>query len=424
MDFALGYTILAITLISSISLVGVFFLSMAAHTVRSLLFVFVSIAVGALLGDAFIHLLPEAVESLGAQAFWWALGGMGIFFVLEKFLHWHHHHEPHGSETPDCDDCHEHVAPFGRLVIISDVLHNIIDGIIIAAAFLLSPAAGLATTIAVALHELPQEIGDFGVLVHAGYTRARALFANFASALSAFMGAAVVFIVGTEVTELIPIFSAIAAGAFIYIATVDLVPELHRAPKTKETLLQLVAILCGVGAMVGLTFLEHTDTAIHADEPIVQEQAQAEKPVLVLEQHLARTYAVTRIIDGDTIEVTRDGESARVRLLGIDAPETYAGTNRSPECYASEATQALATALPLGSTVTLENDPTQDTIDTYGRLLAYVFKGDTNINQYVIEEGVAREYTYRGRVYSKQTTFRDTELHAQKEGRGLWGVCQ
>jgi zinc and cadmium transporter len=409
-------------LISSISLVGVFFLAMTAHTMRSLLFVFVSVAVGALLGDAFIHLLPEATEALGAQALWWALGGMGIFFVLEKFLHWHHHHEPHGNETPECDDCHEHIAPFGKLVIISDVLHNIIDGVIIAAAFLLSPAAGIATTIAVALHELPQEIGDFGVLLHAGYSRTKALFANFASALSAFMGAAIVFIVGTEVTELIPIFSALAAGAFIYIATVDLVPELHRAPRTKETLLQLIAILCGVGAMVGLTFLEHSEVAANEQEPIAHERVA--EPVPPPQAPTNPPYTVTRVIDGDTIEVVREGETARVRLLGIDAPETYAGTNRSPECYAENATQALSSILPLQSTITLENDPTQEAVDTYGRLLAYVFIGDTNINKSLIEQGAAREYTYRGQAYQWQRSFQEAESSAQRAGEGLWAACR
>jgi endonuclease YncB( thermonuclease family) len=347
---------------------------------------------------------------------------MGVFFILEKFLHWHHHHEPHGTETPDCTDCHEHVAPFGRLVIISDVLHNIIDGVIIAAAFLLSPAAGVATTIAVALHELPQEIGDFGVLLHAGYSRTRALFANFASALSAFMGAAIVFIVGTEVTELIPIFSAVAAGAFIYIATVDLVPELHRAPRTRETLFQLIAILCGVGAMVSLTLLEHTETTHAEAAPIVK--THASPPVSPLPQQQNPLYTVTRVIDGDTIEAVRDGQSTRVRLLGIDAPETYAGTNRPSECYAMESTQVLKTILPVGSMVALEPDPTQDTMDTYGRLLAYVLKEEINVNSYLIERGTAREYTYRGRAYQQQQAFQDAEELAQGAQQGLWAACR
>lgn len=395
---------------------------MQARTVRSLLFVFVSIAVGALLGDAFIHLLPEAVEELGAQAFWWALGGMGIFFVLEKLLHWHHHHEPHAAETPDCTDCHDHIAPFGKLVIISDVLHNIIDGVIIAAAFLLSPAAGLATTIAVALHELPQEIGDFGVLLHAGYSRTRALLANFASALSAFMGAAIVFILGTEVTELIPIFSAVAAGAFIYIATVDLVPELHRAPRARETLFQLVAILCGVGAMVSLTLLEHSEAA-SVETPLVSKEQPA--PFAQdLQEPQTTAYTVTRIIDGDTIEVTHNNTPTRVRLLGIDAPETYAGTRRTPECYASESTQALETLLPVGSLVTLETDHTQDTVDVYGRLLAYVVREDSTINTLMIEGGAAREYTYKGRAYERQHIFQDTEKAAQRAQAGLWAACR
>ena len=213
-------------------------------------------AVGALLGDAFIHLIPEALADLGDGAALWILGGMGVFFLLEKFLHWHHHHTPHQGERAECDDCEHHIEPYGKLVVISDVLHNAIDGAIIAAGFLVSPEAGIATTIAVILHEIPQEIGDFAVLLHAGFSRTQALYFNFASALSAFIGALLVFVIGISVDRAIPVISALAAGGFIYIAAADLVPELHRSSRAVDALVQLIAVSVGVAVMFALTALE------------------------------------------------------------------------------------------------------------------------------------------------------------------------
>lgn len=250
------YTLLAVLAVSLISLTGLFLLPERIARTRSLLLVFVGLAAGALLGDAFIHLIPEAYEEIGADISLWILAGMGIFFTLEKFLHWHHHHTVH-VDSGDCHGCDEHhVAPFGKLIVVSDAFHNTIDGIIIAAGFLISVEVGVATTIAVALHEIPQEIGDFGALIHAGYSRKRALIVNFFSALTAFAGALLVFVVGSVVEEITPILSALTAGGFIYIAAVDLVPELHKSPRIKESLVQLLAIVAGVFVMAALTLLE------------------------------------------------------------------------------------------------------------------------------------------------------------------------
>lgn len=433
-------TIIAIACMSAISALAALFYPRRAAKLRSLMVLFVGIAVGALLGDAFIHLIPEASEALGAHATaLWVLAGMALFFVLEKFLHWHHHHETHEVHAEGhqhaCVDCDEHVRPFGFLIVVSDVLHNMIDGIIIAAGFLISPEAGIATAIAVALHELPQEIGDFGVLLHAGFSRTGALVANVASSFSAFLGAALVFIVGTNIEASIPIFSALAAGSFIYIATADLVPELHRHVAIRESLVQLAAVVLGVLIMFSLTFAEaphadegHETTTAHTDaamESPAETSSPAHEAAARLGTERVRRY-IERVVDGDTIVVNDGHYIETVRLLGIDAPETNSATGKAPECYASEATQALRTLLPVGTAVLLETDPSQDTYDQYGRLLAYVYVAETpqrSVNETLVASGAAHEYTFKGRAYAQQSELRGAQEHASEQSLGLWALC-
>lgn len=234
--------------ISLISLVGVFTLSLKEEVLKKYIFLFISLAVGALLGDVFIHLIPEAFEiSPGLLTSILLVAGIMLFFVLEQFFHWHHHGE-------DKEVVHEHSV--GKLVLFSDGLHNIMDGIIIGASFMISIPIGLATTLAVVLHEIPQEIGDFAVLIHSGYTKGRALWLNFLSALFAILGVVIAIALG-ETTE---VFNAwllpIAAGGFIYIALADLVPELQKSRSVKRSIKQLIMILVGVGLMAALTLLE------------------------------------------------------------------------------------------------------------------------------------------------------------------------
>lgn len=246
------YSIGSVLVISLISLVGVFTLGLKENLLRKYIFVLVSLAVGALLGDAFIHLIPEAFEELGnpTAVSLGIIGGILIFFILEKFLHWHNH------------DIHEHNAehcsprPLGKLVLISDGVHNFIDGLIIGASYLISIEVGIATTIAVILHEIPQEIGDFGILLHAGYTKTKALWLNFLSALLAVLGV-VIALMFSGVTEtfaawLLPI----TAGGFIYIAMSDLIPEMQKTKELKYTYIQLLAVALGVGMMILLLALE------------------------------------------------------------------------------------------------------------------------------------------------------------------------
>lgn len=243
------YTLASIFLVGLISLVGVFFLSAREVILRKYLFIFISLAVGALLGDAFIHLIPEALEDSESQVKTSILiiAGILAFFVLEKFLHWHHH----GEDTEQ-----DHIHPVGKLVLFSDGIHNFLDGIIIAASFMVSIPVGIATTVAVMLHEIPQEVGDFAVLLHSGYTRKRALFLNFLSALTALLGAGLFFLLGGVAESLSAYFVPLAAGGFIYIAVADLIPELQKTTDKKHSFYQLAAVILGVAVMVTLAFME------------------------------------------------------------------------------------------------------------------------------------------------------------------------
>ena len=234
--------------VSLISFIGIFTLSLKEEILRKYIFVFISVAVGALLGDALIHLIPEALETSLNTTVTGVLiiAGILFFFILEKFLHWHHH----GEDKED-----NYIHPVGKLVLFSDGIHNFMDGIIIGASFLVSTSVGLATTLAVILHEIPQEIGDFAVLLHSGYTKRRALWLNFLSALTAILGALLLLTIG-EVVKVSTWFLPIAAGGFIYIAVADLIPELHKTKEVKPSVLQIAGVCIGVLAMVALTYLE------------------------------------------------------------------------------------------------------------------------------------------------------------------------
>ncbi|MDP2788682.1 MAG: ZIP family metal transporter [bacterium] len=243
------YSFVSVVVVSLISLVGVFTLSLREEILRKYIFLFISLAVGALLGDAFIHLIPEALKDSFNPTLTSVLiiSGILLFFIIEKFLHWHHH----GEDKED-----HQIHSMGKLVLFSDGIHNFIDGMIIGASFLISIPIGLATTLAVILHEIPQEIGDFAVLIHAGYSKNRALWLNFLSALLSFIGLIIALVVGevaqTFNTWLLPV----AAGGFIYIAVADLIPELHKTKEGRSSVLQLLMVVVGILTMVALTYLE------------------------------------------------------------------------------------------------------------------------------------------------------------------------
>jgi len=236
--------------VSALSFLGVLTLSMSVKTLQRFTFVLVSLAVGALLGDAFIHLIPEAFETAAdpLPVSLLIIGGALAFFGIEKFLHWHHHGNGHHHDRG--------VHPTGPLILVSDGIHNLTDGLIIGASYFVSVPVGIATTIAVMLHEIPQEFGDFGVLLHAGYTKTRALLLNFVSGLFAVLGLLVALLLGADAQAFTAWVLPLAAGGFVYVAMSDLVPELQKTRDVGRSLIQLITILVGVTAMVLLLGLE------------------------------------------------------------------------------------------------------------------------------------------------------------------------
>lgn len=211
----------------------------------------VPFAAGALLAAALLDLLPEALEGDIAvmNVMVYLLAGFVVFFVLERFLGWFHHHHQHGEETIALG---RRKRSMRSLVVIGDTIHNAIDGMVIGAAFLADPTVGVITTIAIAAHEIPQEIGDFGLLLSFGMSRRLVLLVNIFSALATVVGAALVFGLGSELHSIQPILLAVASGMFIYIAASDLIPTIHEEPSTRLANYQTAVLLFGV-VFVGLT---------------------------------------------------------------------------------------------------------------------------------------------------------------------------
>jgi len=242
------YSLLSVILVSLVSLIGLFTFSIKDKTLQKLLVYFVSFSVGGLLGDAFIHLLPEAIRiNTELNLSLYILLGILISFIVEKFIQWRHCHIPTSKDHPH---------PFALMNLIGDSIHNFIDGLIIGASYLASLQIGIATTIAVILHEIPQEIGDFGVLIHGGFKRNKALFLNFVTALTAVVGTIISLVAGNYVQNLNNALIPFAIGSFVYISSSDLIPELHKETDPKISLKQLIAILFGLGIMYLLLFLE------------------------------------------------------------------------------------------------------------------------------------------------------------------------
>ena len=209
----------------------------------------VSLAVGSLFGDAFIHLLPESFEKFEAkvEASLYVLTGIFLFFILEKFLLWRHQHTLEASHA---------IRPVGYMNLFADGVLNFIDGTIIGASYLVSLPVGIATTLAVIFHEIPHELGNFFVLLYAGFTKTRALFFNFLTGLFAILGTLVALLVGSRVEHFSLLMLPLAAGGFIYIAGSDLVPELNKESDLFKSVIQMMAIALGVGLMLLLTLLE------------------------------------------------------------------------------------------------------------------------------------------------------------------------
>jgi len=243
------YAIASVILISLVSLVGVVTISLSTDRLRRITLFLVSFAVGGLLGDAFIHLLPESFEELGTNLLvsLYVIFGILIFFVLEKFLRWRHCHIPTSEE---------HLHPFVTMNLVGDATHNLVDGMLVGASYMVSFPIGLTTTLAVVLHEIPQELGDFGVLIHGGLSVKKALVFNLLSALTAVIGAAVSILAAGQVQGFSLSVLPITAGGFLYIAGSDLIPELHHEVKASTSLWQLLVIVLGVAIMAALLVVD------------------------------------------------------------------------------------------------------------------------------------------------------------------------
>ncbi|MFC1608930.1 ZIP family metal transporter [Patescibacteria group bacterium] len=241
------YTLVSVFIVSVVSLIGVAALYFNENKLNKTLIYLVSLAAGTLLGGAFLHLIPESLEMSGSNSFSYVLVGFLIFFALEKFIHWRHCHKL---------GCEKHPHAFSYMILAGDVVHNFIDGVVIAASFLVSVPLGVATTIAVFFHEVPQEIGDFGSLVYSGFSKSKALLFNFISALTAFLGAALVLVIGKGFVDVSVYMIPIAAGGFLYIAAVDLLPEIHKSNKIRQVIGQLFFVILGIGIMWAMTLFE------------------------------------------------------------------------------------------------------------------------------------------------------------------------
>ena len=230
------YIIVVTFAIALIAFIGIFTLLLKEKLLNEILLILVSLSAGALMGGAFLHLIPEAVEkSQGLDIFLFVLVGFILFFVIEKVLHWRHCHKG------KCD-----VHTFTYMNLVGDTIHNFIDGLILAASFVTSVELGLTTTIAIAAHEIPQEIGDFGVLIYGGFKKKKAIILNFIVALSIVIGGLIGYFISKSVESAVTFLLPFAAGGFIYIAATDLIPEIKKELDFKKYMATLIVFIIGI----------------------------------------------------------------------------------------------------------------------------------------------------------------------------------
>ena len=239
-------SILAATLlVSAASLSGVLFLFLRRQRVARISAWLVAFASGTLIGAAFFHLLPESLH-LGGSPFPLLVAGILLFFALEKFLCWRHCHE---------SQCEVH--SFTYLNLVGDGIHNFLDGLIVAGAFLVNAEVGMVTTAVVLVHEVPQELGEFGVLTYGGFSPSKAVLINTLTGLTAVFGGVLGYLFSVHVKSLQPILLPFAAGAFLYVALADLIPELHRRRNPRESIAQFAIMLAGVLLLWAARYLSH-----------------------------------------------------------------------------------------------------------------------------------------------------------------------
>jgi len=232
------YIIISTFAIALIAFIGIFTLALKDKVLDKILLILVSLSAGALMGGAFLHLLPEAIEEAEGtdfNVFFIVLIGFILFFLIEKVLHWRHCHKG------KCD-----VHTFHYMNLIGDAIHNFIDGLIISASFIASVELGITTFIAIAAHEIPQEIGDFGVLIYGGFKKKKAIVLNFAVALTILAGGIVGYFISSTVEQAVIFLLPFAAGGFIYIAATDLVPEIKKELDIRKSMATMLVFICGI----------------------------------------------------------------------------------------------------------------------------------------------------------------------------------
>ncbi|MDD5418174.1 MAG: ZIP family metal transporter [Candidatus Nanoarchaeia archaeon] len=241
-----GFALIATIGVSAISLIGALTLFFRKKSVEKFLLTMVGLSAGALLSGAFFHLIPESLEVLNAMTSGAiVLIGIIIFFIIEKILHWRHCHK---------GKCKIHT--FSYMNLIGDAVHNFIDGLIIIASFMTNISTAITSLIAIILHEIPQEIGDFGVLVYGGIKRSRALLYNFISALFAVLGVIIGYLFSSYIENFSAYILPFAAGGFIYIASSDLIPQLHKTKRVRDVILPFVFFIIGILLVGAVSFFE------------------------------------------------------------------------------------------------------------------------------------------------------------------------
>jgi zinc and cadmium transporter len=215
---------------------AVLFLMFKKEILEKILMFLVSLSAGALMGGAFLHLLPEAAEELESELLFGVfLASFVFFFLLEKIIHWRHCHKA------DCE-----IHSFGYMNLAGDAVHNFIDGLTIASTFMVNPALGISTTLAVAIHEIPQEIGDFGVLVYSGFKKKTALLINYAVAMTVVIGGIAGYFFFSHLQSALPYLLPFAAGGFVYIAASDLMPEIRKEMNFKKSMISFSVFIAGI----------------------------------------------------------------------------------------------------------------------------------------------------------------------------------
>jgi zinc and cadmium transporter len=240
------YILVATIVISFGSIVGIVTFSVKEKTLNKILFSLVSLSAGTMIGGAFLHLIPEALEKLSVdKTFIVVILSFSIFFIIEKFLHWRH-----------CHDAHCKVHTFGTMNLIGDGIHNFTDGLIIASTFMISSPLGISVSLAIALHEIPQEVSDLGVLLYSGYKKGRAVLLNFLVASTVILGGIVGFFLTSKIDQLTSDLLPFAAGGFIYLAASDLIPEIRGEKKFSKSIGNFLIFLAGNLLIYLLKFVE------------------------------------------------------------------------------------------------------------------------------------------------------------------------